>query len=83
MRKRYLFLLMLLTSLAAMFTSSRVHAQTDGEYQAALAAIDDIGTYYITTEYVGTKYYLTAEGTLTDSPQVVPKSVRKPFSSKL
>ncbi len=69
MRKRYLFLLMLLTSLAAMFTSSRVHAQTDGEYQAALAAIDDIGAYYITTEYVGTKYYLTAEGTLTDSQE--------------
>lgn len=67
MRKRYLFLLMLLFLLATILTSSRVHAQTDVEYQAALAAIEDVSSYYVTTDYVGTKYYLTPTGTLTQS----------------
>ena len=39
MRKRYLFLLMLLFPLATILSSSRVHAQTDAEYDAAMAAI--------------------------------------------
>ncbi|MBO4549535.1 MAG: hypothetical protein J5733_02285, partial [Bacteroidaceae bacterium] len=47
-----------------MMTSSRVSAQTDAEYEAALAAIQDGGQYYITTEYEGYKYYLTADGNL-------------------
>lgn len=72
MRKRYLFLLMLLFPLATMLTSSRVHAQTDAQYSAALAAIEDLGSYYITTEYAGTKYYLTAGGTLTQSKDEAP-----------
>ena len=67
MRKHYIFLVMLLSMLATMYTSSRVHAQTDTEYNAALAAIGDDGSYYITTDYASTKYYLTATGTLTQS----------------
>jgi hypothetical protein len=58
---------MLLFPLATILTSSRVHAQTDVEYQAALAAIEDVSSYYVTTDYVGTKYYLTPTGTLTQS----------------
>jgi len=58
---------MLLLMLATMLSSPRAFAQTDAEYNAALAAIGDQGDYYITTDYAGTKYYLTAEGTLTDS----------------
>ena len=48
-----------------MMTSSQVQAQTDAEYEAALAAIQDGGKYYITTEYDGYKFYLTADGNLT------------------
>lgn len=65
MKKRYLFLLTLLLPLATMFSSGRAYAQTDTEYNFALAAIGEYGNYYITTDYAGTKYYLTADGTLT------------------
>ena len=64
MRKLY-FLLSLLFPIATMMTSSQVQAQTDAEYEAALAAIQDGGKYYITTEYDGYKFYLTADGNLT------------------
>ena len=39
-------------------------AQTVAEYEAALAAITDGAQYRIYTEVDGTKYYVTAEGTL-------------------
>ena len=64
MRKLY-FLLSLLFPIATMMTSSQVQAQTDAEYEAALAAIQDGGKYYITTEYDGYKFYLAADGNLT------------------
>ena len=69
MRKRYLFLLMLLFPLATMLTSSRVHAQTDAQYNAALTAIGDGASYYITTEVDGTKYYLDVDGYLNASQE--------------
>ena len=60
---------MLLFPLATILSSSRVHAQTDVEYSAALAAIEDVSAYYVTTNYAETKYYLTAGGTLTASKE--------------
>ena len=60
---------MLLFPLATILSLSRVHAQTDSEYSAALAAIEDYGAYYVTTDYEGTKYYLTSTGTLTSSKE--------------
>lgn len=63
MRKRYL-LLTLLLPLATMFSSGNAFAQTDAEYNAALAALGEFGDFYITTDYSGVKYYLTPGGTL-------------------
>ncbi len=40
-------------------------AQTAAEYEAALAAIEDGAQYRISTDVSGTKYYVTAGGTLT------------------
>ena len=42
-----------------------VMAQTAAEYEAALAAINDGAQYRISTDVSGTKYYVTAGGTLT------------------
>ena len=73
MKKLY-FLLSLLFPLATMMTSSRVHAQTDLEYNAAILAFTDDegelknGDYYITTTANGAKYYVTANGRLTSNP---------------
>lgn len=61
MRKFYLFLMMLFVQLI----TTNVSAQTDEEYFVALAAIGEDGYYYVTTNYAGVKYYLTADGTLT------------------
>ena len=41
-------------------------AQTAAEYEAALAAITDGAKYRISTDVDGTKYYVTAGGTLTN-----------------
>lgn len=58
-----------------MMTSSRVHAQTDLEYNATILAFTDDegnlkdGDYYITTTVTGgTKYFVTANGRLTSNP---------------
>ena len=40
-------------------------AQEEAPYNDALAAIGDGGTYFITTDVEGTKYYVTSEGKLT------------------
>ena len=40
-------------------------AQTDQEYEAALASIEDNAAYYIKTNVSGTIYYLKTNGTLT------------------
>ena len=68
MRKRYLFLLMLLFPLATMLSSSRVYAEilpTDAEYEAAVSSIKN-GVYYIVTEIGGVKYYVTEDGLLSE-----------------
>ena len=62
MRKLYLLLMTLIVQLI----TANVFAQTDAEYEAALAAIQDNGNYYITTDVEGTKYYLDQGGYLTD-----------------
>ena len=64
MKKRYLFLIMLLFPLATILTSNSVHAQTDAEYDAAMAAIIDGTTYYIATDVDGVRCYLTSDGLL-------------------
>ena len=66
MKKNYFYLLMLLFPLAAMFKSSSVFAADPPkeEYDAAMAAITD-GTYYITTDVDGVKYYVTQGGGMT------------------
>lgn len=65
MKKLYL-LLTLLFPLATMMSSGGAYAQTDAEYEAALAAIGDEANYYITTEVGDTKWYLTSDGDLAD-----------------
>ena len=42
------------------------NAQTNEEYENALASIVDGAKYYITTDVSGTKYYLTTSGSLTN-----------------
>lgn len=42
-------------------------AQTDAEYEAALAAITDNGNYYVKSNVGGTYYYLKGNGTLTST----------------
>ena len=39
----------------------------DAAYEAAVAAIGDGGTYFISTDVNGTKYYITADGKLTST----------------
>ena len=63
MRKCYLFLMTLMVHL---ITDGNAFAQTDAEYNAAMAAITDGGIYYMTTEVNGVTYYLTKDGLLTD-----------------
>ena len=53
-------------TLIVQLITANVFAQTDAEYEAALAAIQDNGNYYITTDVEGTKYYLDQGGYLTD-----------------
>ena len=53
-------------TLIVQLITANVFAQTDAEYEAALAAIQDNGNYYITTDVEGTKYYLDQSGYLTD-----------------
>ena len=48
-----------------MLFSFTARAQEDVEYEAALAAIGDGGTYFISTEVNGVPYYVTAAGKLT------------------
>jgi len=70
MRKRYLFLLMLLFPLATMFSSGKAHAADPDKalYDAAIAAITN-GAYYITTDVNGEKYFITQEGGLTSEKE--------------
>ena len=58
MKKILLLLCALLGTVGAM-------AQTDAEYEAALAAIGDNGVYYVKTDVSGTYYYLKGDGYLT------------------
>ena len=64
MGNRYLILLTLLFPLATMFRSGGLYAQTEEEYDAAMAAITDGATYYIATDVDGLRCYLTADGFL-------------------
>ena len=56
---------LLLAAALSMIAWTGVMAQTVAEYEAALAAITDGAKYRICTEVDGTKYYVTAGGTLT------------------
>ena len=51
-------------ALFAQLLTFNAFAQTDAEYEAALAAIQDGGVYYISTEVEGEKFYLTGDGNL-------------------
>ena len=61
MKKKLLFLFSMMALLFAPFSLS---AQTDDEYNAALAAITDGGTYRVFTDIGGTNYYLNSSGKL-------------------
>ena len=61
MKKKLLFLFSMMALLFAPFSLS---AQTDDEYNAALAAITDGGTYRVFTDIGGTNYYLNTSGKL-------------------
>ena len=69
MRKIYLILWMLLIPLATIFFPNSAYAQSDAEYNAAMATIVDGTGYFITTEYEDVKYYLTSDGNLTDEQE--------------
>ena len=57
---------LLFAAALSMIAWTGVMAQTAAEYEAALAAITDGAKYRICTEVDGTKYYVTAGGTLTN-----------------
>ena len=59
---------LLLTAALSLMAWTGVMAQntSDADYQAALAAITDGGTYRIKTNVSGTDYYVTTSGTLTN-----------------
>ena len=63
--RKILSLLLLMT--ATMMAWTGAYAQTDAEYEAALAAIQDNGVYYVKSDVSGTYYYLKGDGRLTDS----------------
>ena len=67
MRKNYAYLFMLLFQLTTIFLSSNVYAADPDEsfYNAAMSAITD-GSYYITTNVKGVKFYVTTDGRLSD-----------------
>jgi hypothetical protein len=71
MRKRYLFLMSLLFPLATMFMPGSAYAADPdkSEYDAAMAAIKE-GSYYLALEVEGVKYYVDAQGALTDSREL-------------
>ncbi|MBP5770271.1 MAG: hypothetical protein J6W75_02785 [Bacteroidaceae bacterium] len=56
---------LLLSLVLSMMAWTGAMAQTDAEYEAALAAMKDGTNYRITTEIGGTKYYVTTAGQLT------------------
>lgn len=55
---------LLFAAVLSMMAWTGAVAQTDAEYEAALAAITDGGTYRIFTEIDGSKYYVTTGGYL-------------------
>ena len=57
---------LILAGIFALLTWNGTYAQTDEEYDAALAAIQDGMYYRISTEYAGTTYYLTWDGYLSE-----------------
>ena len=58
---------LLLLAIATIFSNGNAYAADPDKalYDAAMAAITDGGTYHITTEVEGTKFYLAANGALT------------------
>ena len=64
MKKSLLFLFSMMFSLLFSVTA---RAQEDTEYDAALAAIENGGTYLISTDVNGTAYYVTEAGKLTSA----------------
>ena len=58
---------LLLAAMLSMMAWNGVMAQTAEEYEAALAAITDGGSYRISTTVGETKYYVTNAGGLSSS----------------
>ena len=61
--RKILSLLLLMT--ATMMAWTGAYAQTDAEYEAAMAAIQENGVYYVKSDVGGTYYYLKGDGYLT------------------
>lgn len=57
---------MLFVPLTAILQSGKLYAQTDAEYDAAMAAIKDGCVRYIVTEEQGVKFYVDSDGNLTE-----------------
>ena len=68
--KRNIFISALLALLTLLPMSA--WAQTDAEYNAALAQIQDFHKYYISATKDGTIYYLKSDGTVTTNRQKQP-----------
>ena len=58
---------LLLASVLSLMAWTGAMAQTDAEYEAALAAITDGANYYVKSKVGDTYYYLTGIGTLTSN----------------
>jgi hypothetical protein len=67
MKKKLLFLFSTMFLMLFTFTARAADPEGDTEYEAAIAALGDGGTYFITTDVSGVKYYVTAAGTLTST----------------
>jgi hypothetical protein len=77
MRKIYSLLLLMAATMMA-WTSA--YAQTDAEYEAALAAIQENGVYYVKSDVGGTYYYLKGDGTLTATQADAAKFIFQKFA---
>ena len=72
---------LLLLLAATMMAWTGAYAQTDAEYEAALAAIQENGVYYVKSDVGGTYYYLKGDGTLTATKTEAANYIFQKFAS--
>ena len=73
--RKILSLLLLMTATMMAWTGAYAADPDNAEYEAALAAINDGGVYYVKSDVSGTYYYLKGDGTLTATQAEATKFV--------